>query len=387
MLTKSGAKLLDFGLAKSGKALLASGAANSTTATVDRAITGEGTIAGTLQYMAPEQLEGKEADVRSDIFALGALIYEMSTGRRAFEGKSQASVIAAILEQDPPPISTLQPMAPAVFDRVIKKCLAKDSDDRWQTARDLRDELEWISEGGSHTAIPLTSTAHKKSRERLALIVVSGCLLISLAAIGFLAARLVRPPREANAVRFSVPLPEKTVLATDVEQHNLSISPDGRYLAFIAASGGHTMLWVRPLDALSARPLAGTENAVSPFWSPDSRVIGFFADGKLKKIEARGGAVQTLCDVPAGDNTATWGRSGVILFDVNKADFRGLYRVAASGGVPAPAIKTRFFPPFWAHFLPDGRHFLTPERTSRIKAGEFTLRRSIRVTASWCCRT
>ena len=147
MLTKSGAKLLDFGLAKSGRALLASGAANSTTATVDRAITGEGTIAGTLQYMAPEQLEGKEADVRSDIFALGALIYEMSTGRRAFEGKSQASVIAAILEQDPPPISTLQPMAPAVFDRVIKKCLAKDSDDRWQTARDLRDELEWISEG------------------------------------------------------------------------------------------------------------------------------------------------------------------------------------------------------------------------------------------------
>ena len=148
------------------------------------------------------------------------------------------------------------------------------------------------------------------------------------------------------------------MLATDVEQHNLSISSDGRYLAFIAASGGQTMLWVRPLDALSARPLAGTAKAVSPFWSPDSRVIGFFADGKLKKIEARGGAVQTLCDIPAGDNTATWGRSGVILFDVNKADFRGLYRVAASGGVPARAIKSRFYPPFWVHFLPDGRHFL-----------------------------
>ena len=349
---------MDFGLAKSGKAVLTSGTGNSTTATADQAITTEGTIAGTLQYMSPEQLEGKEADVRSDIFALGAVIFEMATGRRAFEGKSQASTIAAILEQQPPPISTLQPMAPAVFDRVIKKCLAKESDDRWQTARDLRDELERICEGGSQTAIPVTSAARKKSRERLALIVVSICLLISLTAIGFFVARLARPPAEANTLRFSIPLPEKTVLATDVEQHNLSISPDGRYLAFIAASGDHTMLWVRPLDALSARPLAGTENAGSPFWSPDSRVIGFFADGKLKKIEARGGAAQTLCDVPERDNTATWGRSGVILFDGNSSGFRGIYRVAASGGPPAPAMKTRLFPPFWVHFLPDGRHFL-----------------------------
>jgi serine/threonine protein kinase len=357
MLTKSGAKLLDFGLAKSGKPFVTSGTGESTTATADQAITAEGTIAGTLQYMSPEQLQGKEADVRSDIFALGAVIYEMATGRRAFEGKSQASVIAAILEQYPPPISTLQPMAPAAFDRVIKKCLAKDSDERWQTARDLRDELEWIRDSGLQTGTSEATTGVRKRRQSLALSVVSICLLVSLIAIGFLVARLVRPPVEENAVRFSVPLPEKTVLATDVEQHNLSISPDGRYLAFIAASGGHTMLWVRPFDALSAKPLAGTENAISPFWSPDSRVIGFFADAKLKRIEARGGAVQTLCDVPAGDNSATWGRSGVILFDVNKADFRGLYRVAASGGIPAPALKTPLFPPFWAHFLPDGRHF------------------------------
>jgi eukaryotic-like serine/threonine-protein kinase len=354
-ITKDGrVKILDFGLAK---LIEPKGGTEGQTGVTTRTLqTGAGVVMGTAGYMSPEQVRGQAVDQRSDIFSFGAVLYEMLAGRRAFHGNSQVETLNAILKEDPPEISTANnPVAPAA-ERILRRCLEKNPDERFQSTRDLTFTIEGLT-GHSGTSVATLDAIRPKSRERLALIIVSTCLLISLAAISFVIARLARAPVEINTVRFSVPLPEKAVLANDVEQHNLSISPDARYLAFVAASGGQKMLWVRPLDALSARPLAGTENSISPFWSPDSRVIGFFANGKLKKIEASGGPAQTVCDVPEGDNTATWGRSGVILFDVNKADFRGVYRVAASGGVAVPALKTPLFPPFWVHFLPDGRHF------------------------------
>jgi eukaryotic-like serine/threonine-protein kinase len=347
-------KILDFGLAK---LIEPKGATEGQPGVMTQLQTDAGVVMGTTGYMSPEQVRGKAVDQRSDIFSFGAVLYEMLAGKRAFHGNSPVETLNAILNEDPPELSMANnPVAPPA-ERILRRCLEKSPDTRFQTTRDLAFAIEGLT-GHSGTSAATLDTVRLKNRERLALIAVSICLLISLAAIGFMVARLARPPAETSTLRFSFSLPDKTAVTIDVEQHNLSLSPDGRHLAFIATSGGQTMLWVRPLDALSARPLAGTENAVSPFWSPDSRVIGFFADGKLKKIGARGGAAQTLCDVPERDNTATWGHGGVILFDRDSSGFRGIYRVAASGGPPAAAMKIQLIPPFWVHFLPDGRHFL-----------------------------
>jgi serine/threonine protein kinase len=294
-------KILDFGLAK---LIEPKGATEGQPGVMTQLQTDAGVVMGTTGYMSPEQVRGKSVDQRSDIFSFGAVLYEMLAGKRAFHGNSPVETLNAILNEDPPELSMANNPVASPAERILRRCLEKSPDERFQTTRDLAFAIEGLT-GHSGTSAA-TLGVRPKNRERLALIVVSICLLISLAAIGFMVARLARPPAEASTLRFSVSLPEKTAVTIDVEQHNLSLSPDGRHLAFIATSGGQTMLWVRPLDALSARPLAGTENAVSPFWSPDSRVIGFFADGKLKKIEARGGAAQTLCDVTERDNTATW---------------------------------------------------------------------------------
>ena len=206
MLTKAGAKLLDFGLAKL-KHGAAPAAARSGLPTADDAITAEGTILGTLHYMSPEQVEGKETDARADIFAFGAVVYEMATGKRAFEGKSQASVMAKILEHDPPPMSSLQPMTPPALDRVVKRCLAKDPDDRWQTARDLEVQLKWIAEGGSQPAIPAATVARRKVKERLAWAVAAVAIVI--AAVVASVAYFRRAPAEAPPIRFTIGPPEK----------------------------------------------------------------------------------------------------------------------------------------------------------------------------------
>jgi serine/threonine protein kinase/Tol biopolymer transport system component len=356
-LTKEGRiKILDFGLAKlieprgSTKAQteLPTGPLN----------TDPGTVIGTAGYMSPEQVRGQLVDHRSDIFSFGVILYEMLAGERPFRGESAVETLNAILKEDPPELSAASNTIAPALERIMRHCLEKNPDERFQAARDLAFAIEALS-GHSGTSAPrldaLPLLEQPNRRERLAWIIASILLVGFLMAIGFIFAQLRRAPAEANPIRFSVSLPEKTVVTTDVEQHNLSISPDGRRLAFIATSGGQQMVWVRPLEA---QPLAGTENAISPFWSPDSRFIGFFADGKLKKIEAGGGAVQTLCDVPEGDNTGTWGRDGVILFDGNSAGFRGIYHVSAAGGAPAPLMKTNLLAPRWAHFLPDGRHFL-----------------------------
>ena len=358
MLTKSGVKLVDFGLAK----IAAVGPANTSVSILPTQaglnLTQEGTILGTFQYMAPEQLEGREADARSDIFAFGTVLYEMATGQKAFGGKSQASLIASILSAEPPPISTVSPMTPPALDRVVKTCLAKEPDDRWQTAHDVMLQLKWIAEGGSQAGVPAPLVARRKSRERLAWGVAAA---LALATLALAAALLARPRAAARLVRSSLVAPEKTTYHFVGDNAGPpAISSDGSQIAFTARdSSGKALLWVRALDSPAPRALAGTEDAMYPFWSPDGRYLGFFAGGKLKRIEASGGPSIALCD--AGDGRGgTWSRDGIILFEPH---FREpIFRVAATGGKAEAATKfdearketTHRFPVF----LPDGKHFL-----------------------------
>jgi serine/threonine protein kinase len=352
MLTKSGVKLLDFGLAKAHD-----GAAPGVTdllRTQTRSagpLTAKGILLGTLQYMAPEQLEGKEADSRTDIFALGSVLYEMATGTKAFVGDSQAVLISSILKDEPAPISRVQSMTPPALDRVVKKCLSKDPDERWQSAVDVAGELRWISEGSAQGEVTVTGAPRGKTRQifwKLTTLLAVGAAL-ALAVLHWRA-----PSSEARLMRFSIPAPERSSFSG-----SLALSPDGRNLAFIAASGGTTSLWLRSLASPSPQAQSGTEGAVHPFWSPDGRWVAFFAQGKLKKIEASGGSPQTLCDA-ADSRGGTWSRDGVILFSASAN--AGLYRVSAAGG--SIAQVTTLDPSGsegdhrWPCFLPDGRHFL-----------------------------
>src|SRR5215470_16108583 len=275
MLTKTGAKLMDFGLAK------ASGVAPLTAAltemTLDQAkLTEEGSIVGTFQYTAPEQLEGKEADARTDIFALGEVIYELATGRPAFNGKSRASLIASILTTEPPSITQSQPLAPLALARVVKKCLAKDPDERWQSASDLASELHWLGEGGTQAGTP----TQLKNWDRTSKLVAS-VLLLLLATVG--AVWWLRARQPLTAMHFNVPVP---FAANDV-----ALSPDGRTLALVAYSdqANGYVIWTHVVGSRRVTVLPGTEAASHPFWSPDSRSIGFFASGKLKKVDVLGG--------------------------------------------------------------------------------------------------
>ncbi len=280
ILSKAGAKLTDFGLAKPVAAV----AADSATLTSHKPLTSEGTLVGTFQYMSPEQLEGKEADCRSDIFAFGAVLYEMTTGRRAFEGKSQISVLAAILDREPEPISTLQPTSPPVLDRTIGTCLAKNPEQRFQCAHDLGLQLKWIAERGE----PVAARAVDRKRRWLPWAVAAAAVL-ALLILAILHTQAGARPQ--SVVRSSILPPEKsqfTLSAADAGP--IVISPDGRRIAFSASDQqGKMVLWIRPLDSLTAQPLAGTDGASFPFWSPDSRYVAFFAEGKLKKIDASGG--------------------------------------------------------------------------------------------------
>ena len=269
MLVKSGAKLLDFGLAKL-KATEATEENLSELPTEQANLTAEGTILGTLQYMAPEQPEAKDTDSRTDIFAFGAAVYEMATGKKAFEGSSQASLIAAIMEKEPRPMAELQPMTPSAIDRVVKKCLAKEPDSRWQTASDLQDEMKWITEGGSQ-AVPAPLTAHSKIRDRLGW--VAAALLLVITVVALAVPYLRQPATAARPVRFAISPSAKGVLSW---HPSVEISPDGTQVAFIATVDGKQFLWVRPLDSLQARPLPGTEGASFPFGLPMGRTLHFF---------------------------------------------------------------------------------------------------------------
>jgi eukaryotic-like serine/threonine-protein kinase len=351
MLTKSGVKLLDFGLAKVAASPVQPSALTSQPTEVPKNLTQKGTILGTFQYMSPEQLEGKEADSRSDIFAFGAVLYEMATGRKAFEAKSQASLISAIMSSDPPPISRIQPMTPPALERVVRTCLAKDPDERWQSAHDLVSELRWIAEG-SAASIAAPVAVRRKNRERIAW-ALSG--ILALGAL-YLARDLWRlrgaPPLPIHS--FLIPPDNTTYRLTGDDGGPIVLSPDGQRIVFAASE----KLWVRSLRSGTAAPLAATESARFPFWSPDSGSIGFFSDGKLKVIEASGGPVQAICDAP-NPRGGAWGKSGVIVF---APDIRtGLQRVDASGGTPVEFTHVdakQHTTHRWPFFLPDGRHVL-----------------------------
>ena len=375
MLTRSGVKLLDFGLAKVMAPPLDKNPGSGLTSTptqVGSSLTQEGSILGTFEYMAPEQLEGKEADARTDIFAFGAVLYEMATGRKAFSGTSQASLISNIMKEEPAAISTVQPMTPPALDRVVRTCLAKDPDDRFQTAHDAGLQLQWVAEGGSQAGAPAVVTARRKSRERLAWGVAAGAILTAaFATLGYVR----RAPVEAPVLRSSLLPPDKTAFEVGGEDSgSLTVSPDGRRITFVAKdTEGRKLLWLRPLDAGAARSIPGTEGATWPFWSPDSRFIAFFAQGKLKKVDAAGAPPLTLCDAIRG-RPGSWNRDGVVLFSPDTTV--AVRRVSAGGGPATPVTRLDESKGEtthrWATFLPDGRHFLYMAGTHATGAGTAT---------------
>jgi Tol biopolymer transport system component len=354
MLTKSGAKLLDFGLARPAGLKPATGDITSTP-TEAAPLTTDGTIVGTFQYMSPEQLEGKEADARSDLWALGCVLYEAATGKRAFEGATQASLVSAIMRDEPRPIAELVPLAPPGLERVVTACLAKDPAERLQSAHDAKLQLQWIAVGGSQAGVPVVAAARRRSRERYAWAVA---VVFALLAAASLVPRLLQRPEAAKAAHVSVLPPEDAII--DDEMLHTAISADGRAIVFVATdSSGTSQLWVRDLASPSAQRLPGTEGAILPFWSPDSRFIGFFAGGQLKKVDVGGQNVQVLCEAPDGRGGA-WGRSGVIVFAPASAS--PLEKVSQEGGKPVPVTRLDASRGDLAHrfpsFLPDGRHFL-----------------------------
>lgn len=361
MLTPTGAKLLDFGLAK----LTISDGHVEGAITQTTPLTGTGTIIGTLQYMAPEQLEGKEADARSDIFAFGAVLYEMATGKRAFEGQSQAGLIAGILEREPVSVANLNPMIPPAFERLVKKCLNKDPESRWQSARDLADELRWIAQSGSQAGLPAYVSSRRKFRFRLAWAVAVGMGLVAVAfAFLWFGREILDPP----VLRY------KMTLGKDLSQVSWpSLSPDGQYVAFKAEDAeGKDMVWIRALNSLESYPLPGTERATRPFWSPDSRYIAFIEGrNQLKKMPVGGGPAQLICETKSGAD-GTWGSAGYIIYDAGLGD--SLFMVAASGGTPVALLgldrEAGELTHSWPWFLPDGKHYLfLAEVNDRAAAG------------------
>lgn len=363
MLTTSGVKLLDFGLAKlhtPDQRILSDVSAVATEADA-RHLTAEGSIVGTFQYMAPEQLEGKEIDARTDIFAFGTVLYEMLTGKKAFTATSQASLIAAILEKEPQPISEIQPMTPPALDRVVKTCLEKNPEDRWQTAHDAMLQLKWIAEAGSKAGVPAPVIAKRKFRELFAWLLAAGALITTLLfALLWYRATVTPPP----VLTMSLTAPEKVEMQTS---EGIALSPNGQRMVFAGSrQNGKNQLWVRNMDSLEAHALEGTEGAYYPFWSPDSKDIGFFADGKLKRIDATSGSLQTVCSASDLARGGTWNEEGVIVYSPNYR--AGLYKVSASGGEPSPVTQLDEHSGEkshrWPWFLPDGKHLLFLSQTA-----------------------
>jgi Tol biopolymer transport system component len=360
MLTKSGVKLLDFGLAK---AIAPAAPPESLTAyPTQQALTQEGTILGTFEYMAPEQIEGPGADPRTDIFAFGAVLYEMATGRKAFSGKSRMSLVSSVLRDHPNPISQVAPASPPSLDRLVQTCLAKDPDDRWQSAADVKRELLWIGESSrAEGAVSLPATERPQAnRERLAwaLAALFGAGLIALTAFAVLPARRTRIGPAPLVVRLPIPIPHSTTFAPGDVSRGASISPDGTRIAIEAIREGKRRLFVRPLDSEEAVELEGSTDASAHFWSPDGRFIAFFAGGKLKKIPATGGPPEELCDADF-EIVGSWGRDGTILF-TNFAP-PGILRIPEKGGkreIVSPGRREDRLLPGWPHMLPDGRRFL-----------------------------
>jgi Tol biopolymer transport system component len=375
MLTKNGPKLMDFGLAKPAAALGGAGSAGPLTPSTPTmslaslsapasALTEKGTIVGTFQYMAPEVLQGAEADPRSDIFSFGCMLYEMVAGRRAFEGKSQFSVLGAILDKEPERVGVLQPTSPPRLEEVVHGCLAKDRDQRFGCMHDVKAQLTALSKSAQQETFAPAASA--RSARSWPILLTAGVAV--LVALFFALAYVSLATRPGPVVRASI-LPPAGVsfMTSGFFAGSPVISPDGTQLAFAGRDDkGKAMLYVRRLSSATAQLLAGTEDAYNPFWSPDSREIGFFANLKLKKIDASGGPPQTLCDAGQGRGGA-WSKNGVIVFTPGVA--HPIFRVSAAGGTPEPASKLDSTKGEnshrWPYFLPDGQHFLFWARNSR----------------------
>lgn len=368
MLTATGAKLLDFGLAKPVTLLgtrpsSQPGPLTPSTPTMNLsalsgppgALTQQGTIVGTFQFMAPEVLQGQEADARSDIFSFGCLLYEMITGRRAFEGKSQISVASAILEKDPDPITKTQPMVPPALDHVVQGCLAKDPDSRWQSAADIARELRWINAGGSGTSpAPALVQPRRRWLDHAVWAVVAAALL---------AAFLWSTLREREPVRtlrsFLPPPPQMSFDFTGDFSGPPVINSDGTAVAFCARTQKERdSIWVQSMNDLAARKIEGTDGAAFPFWSADGKSLGFFSDGHLRRIPAAGGPVTVLAEAP-NPRGGTWNRDNVIVYEPDYRDT--LWRISAAGGPPVRLTRfetNKHTTHRWPQFLPDGKHFL-----------------------------
>jgi Tol biopolymer transport system component len=365
MLTPTGAKLLDFGLAKPA-APLTSVATLTAGVTQSSPMTEQGAIVGTFQYMSPEQVEGKELDGRSDIFSFGAVLYEVLTGQRAFPGKSQLSVASAILEKEPAAISTVKPLTPPALDHAIKKCLAKVPDERWQSASDLASELKWITESGSQvTLAPTASVKGIRALGRRGLILSVGVLLL-VAVVTGLAVRNLKPaPSEPPrpVTRAVITLPPGQKLAGLENGPAVALSPDGTRLAYVARQESTQQLYLRAMDSLEAKPIPGTEGAINPFFSPDGQWLGFFANGKLKKVSVSGGAALTLGDAtnPRGVN---WGSQGMIAFAPRAVD--AIQQVSEAGGATQPLTRVDKGEASqrWPEFLPGSKAVLFVAGTS-----------------------
>ena len=355
MLTKTGAKLLDFGLAKPGGSGAAVGSAaapllsaamtvNSPTSE-QSALTQQGALVGTVQYMSPEQIQGREADTRSDIFAFGAMLYEMATGKRPFAGKSQIKVASAILEEEPQPISALLKTSPPALDRLVRTCLAKNPDERFQSALDVKLELNWIStEPAGPASIPAKPAAW---------IIYGALAALAIIAASLLWMRLLQPAQ--RTMQFAA--------ASPFSARSMAVAPDGKTVAFVAyrEDTHRALLFLYEIGAKDAKPLTGTDGASFPFWAPEGRALGFFANGKLKRFDFDSASVRTLCDAPSGRG-GTWSKSGMILFTPIGTLNEGIMSVADNGGAPVkfnyPSATGSENTYRWPVFLPDGKHYL-----------------------------
>jgi len=387
MISKGDAKLLDFGLARDsapsrgprsrGDAPPIPGSSPAFAATsklpathddptelrFERPLTERGTILGTVQYMAPEQFDGLEADARTDIFALGALLYEMVTGKPAFSGKSRSSLIAAIVDRTPTPISQLQPLTPPSFEHLVMKCLEKEPDERWQSAHDIAQELRWIADAGSQASSARPAVAARRRRGRLVIALAAAGWIAALAGAG-VAMKARKAANERRLLKTEIVLPLDNVVNAPV-----AVSPDGLHLAAVlteaksanplpSANEGESILAIRDLAGDQLRSLAGTEGATYPFWAPDGSSVGFFAAGKLKVVNLANGTIDEICDAPNGRG-GSWSPLGVIIFTPNI--YSPLMRVPDSGGTPTLAVKVpaNVTRPLYRnpHFFPDGKRF------------------------------
>ena len=367
MLTKAGAKLLDFGLAKLRPPGTVGADGFSAAVTASEPLTARGTLLGTLQYMAPEQLEGKDADHRTDIFAFGAVVYEMATGQRAFSGESQASLIGAILKDEPVPMSSLQTMTPPALDFVVNTCLAKDPDDRWQSAGDIGRQVQGIIEGGSLSGVSVPTTAATGRRGwRQAVPWMLAALLVGSLITGVTVWTAIRPgpPSPRPLARFVITTPPDGPLRRWGNTPEVAISPSGTVVygsdsstAEFGPAIGRTGLHVRRIDQIAATLLRGTEGGSSPFLSPDGEEVGFWDGTTLKRVSVSGGTAVDICDLGERPRGVSWGPDGRIIFGTGTPS--GLWEVAVSGGEPVPLTTTD--PEVnhdWPHILPGGRAVL-----------------------------